>query len=69
MSLVVQYGPTHRNAQPLKSSLESVAINVAFRRQYGRLSSEPFHDFVESLKIGTRFPVGKKFVHLQSGQV
>jgi len=35
----------------------------------GWLSSAPFHDFVESLKIGTRFPVGKKFVHLQSGQV
>lgn len=35
----------------------------------GRLSSAPFHDFVESLKIGPRFPRGKKLLHLQSGQL
>ncbi|HEX8800824.1 MAG TPA: hypothetical protein VF772_19535, partial [Terriglobales bacterium] len=35
----------------------------------GRLSSAPFHDFVESLKIGTRFPVLKKLGYLQSGQL
>src|SRR5215467_13469005 len=35
----------------------------------GRLSSTPFHDFVESPKIGTRFPVLKKIRYLQGGQL
>jgi len=34
-----------------------------------RLSPAPFHDFVESLKIGKRFPVGKKLGYLQSVQL
>src|SRR5215469_15587767 len=59
MSVVVQYRPTHSNRFP--SSWHFVAST-------GRLTSAPFHDFVESLKIGTRFSVGKKLGHLQSEQ-
>src|SRR5215469_15860844 len=58
----------------LKRGLSHIGWNLSlstwnFVAGTGRLSASPFHDFVESLKIGTRFPVGKKLGHLQSGQL